>query len=293
MNVHEEIYSIPQLPSADWMPVAPRPKQGASPGVPPQPTVERAIGLVRGALLAPHYRIEMESVRDEFWSCLRSRPPSEAGTAAPREEVMMTRLRGRFGAEWASGFASARALALATRAVMREDLGQARPPDRYATADRRALESIRTACVAYDWACLAVQIMAAEGIAVSDEVQALLEDDLTYRPRELYLAVCACRFHRGGARHGWLDEVYTLAAEGHARTALGLLFDGVRDVIGPGGRPAEFFACLDWTRLTPGLVRGVLTATGTVPNLDGRAAFEREAATFLGRAYSRSEPRGG
>lgn len=293
MNVHEEIYSIPLLPSADWLQAVPPRARTAARGVQRAHTFDRAVALVRAALVAPRYRIEMESARDEFWRCVISRPAADPDAAGGREALLQRRITERFGAEWFGGLTAGRDIVRASVVAANQTDLDLRLVSGADAADRRARRAVRDAAGAYEWAFLAAQIAAAENLPLSPEVQALLEDDLTYRPRELYLAVCACRFHRGGARHGWLDEVYTLAAEGHSRTALGLLFDGVRDVIGPGGRPAEFFACLDWTRLTPGLVRGVLTATGTVPNLEGRAAFEREAATFLGRAYSRSEPRGG
>lgn len=292
MNVQEEIYSIPQLPSPDWLRAVPASEQKSARGVARAYTFEKAIALVRAALLAPRYRIEMESASEEFWRCVISRPAPDPEAAAHLDGVLERRITDRFGSEWFAGLTRGREIVRAAALVAAQTdvkLGLIRGSE---AADRRARLNVRGAVAAYEWAFLAAQIAAAERIPLSLEVQGLLEDDLSYRPRELYLAICACRFHRGGVRHGWLAEVYALAAEGHGGSALGLLFDGIADVIGPGGRPAEFFACLDWAQLTTGLVRGVLTATAAVPELEGRAAFERQAAMFLDLAYGR-EPRGG
>ena len=246
---------------------------------------------VRQALLAQEaYFTEREERLHDYVALLRSRDEILHSPASisyePNSPLIMGAIEARFGPQHVQVLeVGERILSAAVTMISRIQAVPPRP--RFRVRDQRTSSRYNEGLSRLIWSYLALQIAAVEQIPLPESVLEDIEDDLVYLPRQMYLAACAGLHHRKMGQFRWLELACELDEDGLQGPALGLLFDGVGEILADAPDAlGDFFDAVSLERASTALVRGILTATAAAQGDERRKAFEDRAQRWLDEQYA-------
>jgi hypothetical protein len=229
-------------------------------------TKEQLVEVVRSSLLSSDsYGAAYERNIGNFKELVRRQRsfPEETAVSATVEAmkpVLMADIDARFGTGWLEAIRVAEIQLDEALRLLGEVIFRIPIKARHRGVDIALAPQFDDNLLKFQFAMLATQIVAHEGIAASDGTVDQIADDLTYPPRVTLLAACQGAAIRGQGEFGWLSVVKALSDQGHGRAALGLLFDAVDLHLAKPNSIRTLLYSEDTLALPPLLLRGLLTA---------------------------------